>query len=45
MSENADKEIKTFIHIQEPSEDSETKCMSAEKNTCIQLRNMNGSDL
>jgi hypothetical protein len=27
-SKNADKEIKTVIHIQEASEDSETKCMS-----------------
>lgn len=44
-SENADKEIKTFIHIQEASDDSDTKCVSAEKTICRRLRKMTGSDL
>jgi len=44
-SENADKEIKIVIHIQEASEDSETKCISAGKTTCRHLTKRTGWDL
>ena len=44
-SESADKEVKTVIHIQDASEDSETKRMNAGKTTCRHLRKMTEWDL
>jgi len=38
-------QTKKVVHIQETSEDSETKCMSAWKTTCRHLRKMTGWDL